>query len=198
MGGVPAADIFQVFLELIRRSVPNLRALVRGISATAGPLAALVVDFFCPEALLVAAELGVPGYVFVPTNLTMLALERCFVELHHGLPLGEYRDFPEVVDLAEGLSMRREDFPVPYRDPKRLAFPQLLEDTRRYLRADGFLVNTFDEMEPALVEAFKLAAEQGAFPPVFTPGPLVRQPSPEPDVGDQDCLEWLVLDILVI
>ncbi|XP_051230904.1 UDP-glycosyltransferase 72B1-like [Lolium perenne] len=191
MGDIPAADIFQVFLELIRRSVPNLRALVRGISATAGPLAALVVDFFFPEALLVAAELGVPGYVFVPTNLTMLALERRFMELHHGLPPGEYRDFPEVVELAEGVSMRREDFPVPYRDPNRLAFPQLLEDTRRYLRADGFLVNTFDKMEPALVEAFRLAAEQRAFPPVFTPGPLVRRSKPEPDVGDQDCLEWL-------
>ncbi|KAK1652877.1 hypothetical protein QYE76_070682 [Lolium multiflorum] len=193
MDDVPAHDIIQVLVQLVRRSVPNIRAFLRRISATAGPLAAFVPDIFCSEALLVAGELGVPGYFFLPTNLNWLALERRFVELHHGLPPGEYRDFPGDVELAEGVSLHRTELPFVFRDSNSLDFQRLLENSRRYPLADGFLVNTFDEMEPALVEAFKLAAEQGAFPPVFAAGPLIRRPNPEPDVDDRDCLclEWL-------
>uniref|UniRef100_A0ACD5WQQ9 Uncharacterized protein n=1 Tax=Avena sativa TaxID=4498 RepID=A0ACD5WQQ9_AVESA len=188
---LPADADINMYVQVARRSLPNLRTLVRSISsARARPLAALVPDFLCSEALLVAAELGVPGYVFLPTNLAYLALRRQQMEMHHGLPPGEYRDFPEVVELAGGVSMRRADLPALYRDPKRLAFPQLLEDTRRYLRADGLLVNTFYEMEPpGLVEAFKLATERGAFPPVFAVGPLVRPRSAAVDASP--CLEWL-------
>jgi hydroquinone glucosyltransferase len=179
-----------MYQQLTRRSFPNLRALLCSISSPdARPLAALVSDFLCSEVLLVAAELGVPGYIFVPTNLAWLSLRRQLLKLHQCLPPGEYRDFPEVVELAEGVSMRRVDLLVLYRDPKRLPFPQLLEDSRRYLLADGFLVNTFYEMEPALVEAFKLATEGGAFPPVFAAGPLVR---PQSDAADASpCLQWL-------
>ncbi|KAK1652875.1 hypothetical protein QYE76_070680 [Lolium multiflorum] len=188
---LPADSDIDMYVQVTRRSLPNLRTLVRSISSTgARPLAALVPDFLCSKALLVAAKLGVPGYVFVLTNLAWLALRRQLVERHHGLAPGEYRDFPEVVELGGGVSMRRADLPVLYRDPKRLAFPLLLEGGRRFIRADGFLVNTFYEMEPGLVEAFKLATEGGAFPPVFATGPLVRS---QLDVNASPCLalEWL-------
>ncbi|KAM0904814.1 hypothetical protein ACQ4PT_017801 [Festuca glaucescens] len=193
MDDVPAHDMIQVFNQLVRRSLPNLRALLRRIGATAGPLAAFVPDTFCSEALLVAGDVGVPGYFFLPSNLNWLALERRFVELHRGLPPGDYRDFPEDVVLAEGVSLHRTELPVVFRDSNSLDFQRLLVSSRRYLLADGFLVNTFEEMEPALVEAFKLTADQGAFPPVFATGPLIRRRNPEPDVDDRGCvcLEWL-------
>ncbi|XP_051182922.1 hydroquinone glucosyltransferase-like [Lolium perenne] len=196
MDDVPAHewhDIIQVFVQLVRRSLPNLRDLLRRIHATAGPLAAFVPDIFCSEALLVAGDVGVPGYFFLPSNLNWLALERRFVELHRGLPPGEYRDFPEDVEFAEGVSLHRTELPVVFRNSNSLDFQRLLVSSRRYLLADGFLVNTFDEMEPALVEAFKVAAEQGTFPPVFATGPLIRPSKQEPDVDDRHCLclEWL-------
>ncbi|XP_047083556.1 hydroquinone glucosyltransferase-like [Lolium rigidum] len=193
MDDVPAHDIIQVLVQLVRRSLPNIRAFLRRISATAGPLAAFVPDIFCSEAMLVAGDVGVPGYFFLPSNLNWLALERRFVELHRGLPPGEYRDFPEDVELAEGVSLHRTELPVVFRDSNSLDFQRLLENSRRYLLADGVLVNTFDDMEPALVQAFKVAAEQGTFPPVFATGPLIRPSKQEPDVDDRHCLciEWL-------
>uniref|UniRef100_A0ACD5WTU2 Uncharacterized protein n=1 Tax=Avena sativa TaxID=4498 RepID=A0ACD5WTU2_AVESA len=191
MDDVPADNMIQVFTQLSRRSLPNLGALLRRISATAGPLAAFVPDIFCSEAVLVAGELGVPAYFFLPSNLNWLALERCFLELHRGLPPGEYHSFPGDVELGEGVTVRHRDLPALFRDPNSPDFQQVVVNARRYLLADGFLVNTLDEMEPALVEAFKLTAEHGAFPPVFATGPLIRRPEPEPDVHDRDCLEWL-------
>jgi hydroquinone glucosyltransferase len=59
-----------LLLELIGRSIPHLRALLRNIAASkSNPLTALVPDFFCSVALPLAAELGVPGYIFFPSNL---------------------------------------------------------------------------------------------------------------------------------
>uniref|UniRef100_A0A453H9L5 Hydroquinone glucosyltransferase n=1 Tax=Aegilops tauschii subsp. strangulata TaxID=200361 RepID=A0A453H9L5_AEGTS len=161
-----------VLVELIRRSLPSLGTLLRSIGTTT-PLAALVPDLFCSAALPLAAELGVPCYVFVPSSLTMIYLMRRVVELHDDAAPGEYRDLSEPLEIPGGLSLRRADLPVPYRDCNGLAYAQLLRGGRRYRRADGLLTNTFYEMEPAMVEEFRQAAEQGTFPPAFPVGPFV-------------------------
>ncbi|XP_048553412.1 hydroquinone glucosyltransferase-like [Triticum urartu] len=178
-----------VLFELVHRSLPSLRALLRSVGA---PLAALVPDFFCSSALPLAAELGVPGYVFVPSNLTTIALMRATVELHDGVPPGEYRDLPDPLELPGGVSLRRTDLPRSFQSSGKPVYAHLMEEGRRYLRADGLLVNTFYELEPATVEEFKQAAERGALPPVFPVGPFVR-PSTTTDeaAGASACIEWL-------
>ncbi|KAF7018620.1 hypothetical protein CFC21_031891 [Triticum aestivum] len=178
-----------VLFELVHRSLPNLRAILRSVGA---PLAALVPDFFCSAALPLAAELGVPGYVFVPSNLTTIALMRATVELHDGVPPGEYRDLPELLCLPGGVSLRRTDLPRSFQSSNEPVYAHLLEEGRRYRGADGILVNTFYELEPATVEEFKQAAGRGAFPPVFPVGPFVR-PSTSSDeaAGASACIEWL-------
>ncbi|KAM0894712.1 hypothetical protein ACQ4PT_024205 [Festuca glaucescens] len=91
MDDLPAdAPPLTVLVELICRSLPSLRTLLRSIT----PLAALVPDFLCSAALPLAAELGVPGYVFVPTSLTLIYLMRRLVELHDGAAPWEYRELP--------------------------------------------------------------------------------------------------------
>lgn len=178
-----------VLVELIHRSLPSLGTLLRSIGCTT-PLAALVPDFFCSAALPIAAELGVPCYVFVPSSLTMIYLMRRIVELHDDAAPGEYRDLPEPLEIPGGLSLRRADLPIPYRNCNGLAYAQLLRGGRQYRRADGLLTNTFYEMEPAMVEEFRQAAEQGAFPPAFPVGPLVRSNSDD-EAGASNILEWL-------
>uniref|UniRef100_A0A0E0JXV1 Glycosyltransferase n=1 Tax=Oryza punctata TaxID=4537 RepID=A0A0E0JXV1_ORYPU len=168
----------------------HLRELLRSIGhGGGGGVAALVPDFFCGVALDLAVELGVPGYIFVPSNVAFLSLVRSFVELHDGAASGEYRDFPCPHRLAEDVTIRVADMPDAYMDTSNPAFGLLLEEGRRYRRADGFLVNSFAEMEPTIVEEYKKAAEQGAFPPVYPVGPCVRSSSDE--ASESACLKWL-------
>ncbi|KAI5010716.1 hypothetical protein ZWY2020_012853 [Hordeum vulgare] len=178
-----------VLFQLVHRSVPSLRALLRSVGA---PLVALVPDFFCSAALPLAAELGVPGYVFVPSNLATIALMRVTLDLHEGVPQGEYRDLPETIELPGGVLLRRTDLPRSFQSSREPVYGHLVEEGRRYLRADGFLVNTFYEMEPAIVEEFKQAAERGALAPVFPVGPFVRPSTSSDDAtGSTACIEWL-------
>jgi len=97
------ARLETVLLELIGRSVPHLRALLRDISSAA-PLAALVPDFFVAVTLPLATELGVPAYIFFPCNLTTLSLMRSAVELNDGVASGgEFRDLPDALQLPGGV-----------------------------------------------------------------------------------------------
>ncbi|KAF6999775.1 hypothetical protein CFC21_015751 [Triticum aestivum] len=205
MDDLPAnAHDGRVLVELIRRSLPNIRDLVRSInnsSTGAAPLAALVPDFLCSMALPIAAELGVPGYVFFPSNLAMVALTRHIVELHEGAAFGEYRDVAVPLELPGGVSLSGADIPDAFRgsftNPR---YSKLVELVRSYRLADGILVNTLYDMEPATAEAFEqLAAEQAAgasafaYPPVFPVGPFVRPPDPDEAAAGAStpCLEWL-------
>uniref|UniRef100_A0A0E0G460 Glycosyltransferase n=1 Tax=Oryza nivara TaxID=4536 RepID=A0A0E0G460_ORYNI len=183
------AGLERTLFEVVHRSLPNLRALLR--SAAPAPLAALVPDFFCAAALPVAAELGVPGYVFVPTSLAALSLMRRTVELHDGAAAGEQRALPDPLELPGGVSLRNAEVPRGFRDSTAPVYGQLLATGRLYRLAAGFLANTFYELEPAAVEEFKKAAERGTFPPAYPVGPFVRSSSDEP--GESACLEWLDL-----
>ncbi|KAM3371444.1 hypothetical protein ACQJBY_018704 [Aegilops geniculata] len=183
-----------VLVELTRRSLPNIRALVRSISnSSTAPLAALVPDFLCSSVLPIAAELGVPGYLFVPSNLTHVAFTRHIVELNEGAAPGEYRDLVVPLELPGGVSLCGADL------PEHQVYAQIVESGRSYCLADGLLVNTFYEMELSTAEAFKRLAvpEQGSgaffFPPVFPVGPSVRRPDNyETTAGAfSPCLEWL-------
>jgi hydroquinone glucosyltransferase len=177
-----------LMFELVRRSLPHLRALMLGPSS--GPVTALVCDFFGTSALPLAAELGVQGYVFFPNSFALISIMRHIVELHGDAAPGEYRDLPDPLPLSGGPVLRHADLPDGFRDRTDPVYAYLVEEARRYSRADGFLVNSFEELEIAMAEKFKRHAEGGAFPPVYPVGPFVR-PSSGEESDESACLEWL-------
>uniref|UniRef100_A0A0E0JXV4 Glycosyltransferase n=1 Tax=Oryza punctata TaxID=4537 RepID=A0A0E0JXV4_ORYPU len=178
------AGLERMLFEVVHRSLPHLRQLLRSMS-----IAALVPDFFCAAALSVAAEIGVPGYIFFPTSLAALSLMRRAVELHDGAAAGEYHALPDPLELPGGVSLRAAEFPEGFGDSTALVYGHLVETGRLYRGAAGFLANTFYELEPAAVEDSRKAAEKGTFPPVYPVGPFVRSSSD--DAGELACLEWL-------
>ncbi|KAJ1278728.1 hypothetical protein BS78_04G100900 [Paspalum vaginatum] len=176
-----------LMFELVRRSLPHLRALMEG---GGGAVAALVCDFFGTAALPLAAELGAQGYVFFPNSFALISIMRHIVELHGDAAPGEYRDLPDPLPLPGGPVLRHADLPDGFRDRKELVYAYVIEEAWRYGRADGFLVNSFEELETAMAETFKRDAEDGAFPPVYPVGPFVRSSSGE-ESDESACLEWL-------
>ncbi|KAF2943954.1 hypothetical protein DAI22_02g104000 [Oryza sativa Japonica Group] len=172
---------------VMRRFVPQLRALVVGIGSTT---AAIVCDFFGTPALALVAELGVPGYVFFPTSISFISVVRSVVELHDDAAVGEYRDLPDPLVLPGCAPLRHDEIPDGFQDCADPNYAYVLEEGRRYGGADGFLVNSFPEMEPGAAEAFRRDAENGAFPPVYLVGPFVR-PNSNEDPDESACLEWL-------
>ncbi|XP_062218722.1 hydroquinone glucosyltransferase-like [Phragmites australis] len=177
-----------VMFELVRRSLPHLRALMVD---SVGPTAALATDFFGTEALPLAAELGVPGYVFFPNSFALISVMRHLVEVHGDDAPGEYRDLPDPLPLPGGPLLRQADLPDGFRDRTDPVYAYLVEEARRYVRADGFLVNSFEELETAMAESFRRDAEDCAFPPVYPVGPFVRSSSGDEATKESACLEWL-------
>jgi hydroquinone glucosyltransferase len=176
-----------VMFELVRRSLPRLRDL---IVTGGGPAAALVCDFFGTSALPLAAELGVPGYVFLPNSFAMVSIMRHVAELHVDADPGEYRDIPDPLPFPGGPMLRHADIPDGFPDRTDPVYAYVVEEARRYGRADGFLINSFEELEPAMAESFRRDAEDGVFPPVYPFGPFVRSSSEE-EADESACLEWL-------
>ncbi|XP_020182253.1 hydroquinone glucosyltransferase-like [Aegilops tauschii subsp. strangulata] len=186
----PGVGFGTLMFELLRRSLPHLHALM-GSVAGPGPAAALVCDFFGTAALPLAADLGVPGYVFFPNSFTLVSVMRRLAELHDGAAPGEYRDLPDTLRLPGCVPLRHAELPDGFRDRTDPVYAYLVEEARRYARADGFLVNSFEELEPAVAEAFDRDAADGAFPPVYPVGPFVRSSSSNKEADELDCLGWL-------
>ncbi|CAL4970353.1 unnamed protein product [Urochloa decumbens] len=178
-------------IELVRRSLPHLRALMEGLRGGGSPAAALVCDFFGTAALPLAAELGVQGFVFLPNSLAMIYIMRYTAELHGGAAAGEYRDLPDQLPLPGAPALRHADLPDGFGDRTDPTYAYHVEEARRYGGANGFLVNSFEELETAMAESFKRDAEDGAFPPVFPVGPIVRSSSSGEEADESGCLEWL-------
>ncbi|XP_037483216.1 UDP-glycosyltransferase 72B1-like [Triticum dicoccoides] len=187
----PGVGFGALMFELLRRSLPHLRATLMGSAAGLGPAAALVCDFFGTAAIPLAADLGVPGYVFFPNSFTLVSVMRRLAELHDGATPGEYRDLPGTLRLPGCVPLRHAELPDGFRDRTDPVYAYLVEEARRYARADGFLVNSFEELEPAVAEAFDRDAAAGAFPPVYPVGPFVRSGSSNQEADELDCLGWL-------
>ncbi|KAI4965305.1 hypothetical protein ZWY2020_054853 [Hordeum vulgare] len=169
-----------------QRSVPALAALLEGLGKD-GSLVAFVADLFGADTLRAARDVGVPAYLFFPSNLLMLSLMLHLPRLDTELD-GEFRDQTEPIRLPGCVAVPGADILQPLQDRTSDAYRWMVHHGERYRDADGILVNTFDAIEPNAAAILR-QPEQGR-PPVYPVGPVIRQP----DDGDDDatgCIRWL-------
>ncbi|CAL4948676.1 unnamed protein product [Urochloa decumbens] len=182
-------------LTVVDRALPNLRDLLISLLASSSPpggggVAAFVPDLFGAWALQVAAELGVPGYVFRTTNLMALLTLLHVPELDRTTTC-EFRDLPEPIRLPGCVSLRGADLPDPLQDRTSPAYRFVVESAKRHLLADGFIVNTFDAMEHETIAAFETLSGKGVYPPAYAVGPFSRTCSSGGEKAEHGCLRWL-------
>ncbi|KAM0900174.1 hypothetical protein ACQ4PT_020814 [Festuca glaucescens] len=175
-------------ITVVRRTLPHLRELLRSLSDAPAGVAAFLADVFCPSALHVAAELGIPRYVVFTANLMTLASLLHLPEQDSATTC-EYRDLSEAVLLPGCVPLRVADLIEPIQDRANPAYPLMVDLGCQYLLADGFIVNTFDGMEHETISAFQELSDKGVYPPVYPVGPITRQCSDED--AKHGCLRWL-------
>lgn len=175
---------------LIRLSDPNLLRYLRDASPTA-----LVVDFLCATTIDVAAEVGVPVFLFFTSGAGALT-GALYTPALHEVYTENFRDMGSTpVHIPGVLPIPASHMPKPILDRRERSYTEFLYLTRRLTEADGLIVNTYEELEPVAAKAIRdgVCAPRGtSTPPIYCVGPLIATEE-ERDAKDHraECLEWL-------
>ncbi|PUZ54898.1 hypothetical protein GQ55_5G168700 [Panicum hallii var. hallii] len=177
-------------IDVMRAANPALREFLR---AQVPAVDAVVLDMFCTDALDVAAELGVPAYLFFPSALGDLAVMLHLPDYYPAAP-SSFKDMPEAVLHFPGVPpIRALDMPTTVQDRDSDVSKARLAQYARMLDARGILVNSFDWLESRALKALRcgLCTPGRSTPPVHCIGPLVLPGNAEGTSERHACLEWL-------
>ncbi|XP_047152438.1 hydroquinone glucosyltransferase-like [Vigna umbellata] len=184
----PNAKMETIISVTVLRSLLYLRHALLSLSAT-HRVTALLLDFFGTDAFDLARELNVSPYVFFPSTAMVLSLALNVPRLDQDV---HFRDFSKPVHLPGCLPVHRKDLGDAFEDRDDDAYKWVLHHGKRYRLAEGFLENSFRDLEPDTIDL--LLKDEPGRPPVYLVGPLVK----EDDAGSEAnmveqclCLKWL-------
>ncbi|KAG4912616.1 hypothetical protein JHK82_053205 [Glycine max] len=170
-------------MQSFRDTLASLRA-----SSTTPPLAALVVDAFANEALEIAKEFDLASYVYIVTSAMTLSLLLHLPTLHEEVAC-EYKDCVEGIRIPGCVSIQGRDLPDDFQDRSSFAYELILQRSKRFDLACGFLVNSFCEMEENVVTAFHEDGKVNV--PIYLVGPVIQTGPSSESNGNSECLSWL-------
>ncbi|KAL6840675.1 hypothetical protein ACP4OV_029539 [Aristida adscensionis] len=178
---LPAADpptdhtgIEEYISRYVQRYAPHVRAAVAGLAC---PVAAVVVDIFCTALFDAAHELAVPAYVYMISSAAMCALMLRSPALDE--EAGDSVEFEEAaeggVDVPGLPPVPASCLPMGLENRKISTYQWFLYNGRRYMEANGIIVNTVAELEPGVLEAIAAGrcTRWTRAPPVYTIKPLL-------------------------
>ena len=181
----PSAPVRVRAEHAVASSIPRVREVARSLAAAA-PLAALVVDMIGTPARQVAAELGVPSYVFFTSPWMTLSLFLHLPELDASRSGEHLLDATEPICLPGYAPIHAHELPRSMlADRSSESYTGLLAMAKEFRGVDGILVNTFRDLEPAVGDGL-----EGLEVPVHPVGPLVWARPARVD-RDHECLRWL-------
>ncbi|KAI6681211.1 hypothetical protein NL676_035092 [Syzygium grande] len=184
-------------LELLCLNSPNVHRALVSISETCR-VRALVIDFFCANALPVARGLGIPCYYFFSSAAGGLAIFLHLPVLHR-TTTKSFKDLDTVLRFPGLPPLLPSDIPELVQDRNDRAYELLLESATNMLMASGIIGNTSEKLEEEAVKAIKdgKCVPDGPTPPLYCIGPLVasgdggKAGSGGPGNETPECLTWL-------
>lgn len=185
----PDPDPFMQMLDVLRLTVPSLLAFIRSLP----PVAALVLDLFCVEALDAAAETGVPAYLYYTSCAGDLA---AFLHLPHYFATteGNFKDIGKGLLHFPGVPpIPVSDMPHTVLDRATRACAARIRHYGRVPEARGVLINTFEWLEARAVRALREGAcvPDRRTPQVYCIGPLIVNGEAAAKGERHACLSWL-------
>ncbi|KAF0899737.1 hypothetical protein E2562_024065 [Oryza meyeriana var. granulata] len=178
--------------EFVSRFVHLHAAHVRAaISGLACPVAGLVIDFFCTALLDVSRDLTVPAYVYFPSNAACLALFLRLPELEEEVTV-EFEEMEGEVDIPGLPPLPPSSLPLPVMDKKNPNYTWFVYHGRRFMEANGIIVNTVAEIEQSVLAAIADGrVTRGVRAPTIYPvGPVISF-TPPSDQTPHECIRWL-------
>ncbi|TKW16108.1 hypothetical protein SEVIR_5G277700v4 [Setaria viridis] len=161
-----------------------LAEIIRRQADAGRPVTCVVANAFAPWALRTAGAVGVPGAMLWTQSCTVLSLYYHYFHSLAAFPSGDAGpDAP--VDVPGLPALTARDLPALIHAPEELVWRQAMLSDIASLRetASWVLVNTFDELEHAAIQALR------AHLPVLPVGPLFET---EDGGGGHDvCTAWL-------
>ncbi|KAL6840664.1 hypothetical protein ACP4OV_029528 [Aristida adscensionis] len=163
---------------------PHVRAAALELRATA-----IVVDFFATTVLDVARELAVPAYVYFTSTAGLLALTLRLPALDEAVA-EDFETFEGTVDVPGLPPVPAASIPGFLGRKKSPNFTWFVYHGRRFMDADGIIVNTVAELEPELLAAIAegRCVPGCQAPPLYPIGPVL-------DLGfkasGEQCVRWL-------
>ncbi|KAG5552128.1 hypothetical protein RHGRI_010280 [Rhododendron griersonianum] len=160
------------------------------ISTDSSQLAGFVVDMFCTPMMDVAAEFGLPTYVFFTSSCAFLGF------MLHLDTLNRNQDVTELKDSDAELEVPVFVNPVPAK-----VLPSVVLDkeggstffvsvAKRLRETKGIMVNTFEELESYAV---KRLAGDDKVPPIYPVGPVLHHVTDEKEGNEEviQIMRWL-------
>ncbi|GAU22194.1 hypothetical protein TSUD_252220 [Trifolium subterraneum] len=183
-----------VFDALIEAQKPNVREAVSDLitGEQHGPLAAFVVDMFCTTMIDIAKEFSVPTLLFFTSGVACLGLN-----LHiHTLCERDNVDPTQLLQQTELAIPTFANLIPSYSFPSSVLSKEweslFMKYNGGFKKADGIIVNSFEELETHAVHSFSSHPELADLPIIYPLGPILT-PKPETKgvVESDDIIKWL-------
>ena len=172
------------YMELYK---PHVEAAARELGA-----AALVVDFFATTVLDVARELAVPTYVYFTSTAALLALMLRLPALDKTVAV-DFETFEGTVDVPGLPPVPAGNLPGFLGRKDSPNFTWFVYHGRRFMDADGIIVNTVTQLEPGLLAAIAegRCVPGRPAPPLYPIGPVLNLGVENAASDDEACVRWL-------
>ncbi|KAL3725858.1 hypothetical protein ACJRO7_030834 [Eucalyptus globulus] len=183
----PDAAVVTRLVVMMREARPAFRSALEAMEARPD---VLIVDMFGAEYLCIGDELGIPKYVFVPSNAWFLALLIYSPALDKEVK-GEYVDRTEPLEIPGCKPLRPEDVVDSMMDRSDQQYHEYVQWAGGIPTGDGILLNVWEDLQAETLTALRNEEFLGRVVngPVYTAGPLTRPVRPA-SLG-KELLEWL-------
>ncbi|XP_012568378.1 UDP-glucose flavonoid 3-O-glucosyltransferase 6 [Cicer arietinum] len=189
----PSSDLPSSITALLESQKSNVRQVVTNLTTGEqnGNLAAFVVDMFCTTMIDIAREFSVPAFVFFTSGVAFLGLT-----LHrHTLRERDNINSTQLQQMNE-LTIPTFSNSVPLKSVPSIEVLKELEwfsisFAKGLKKANGIIVNSFEELEPYAVRSFLNDIDLAAIP-IYPVGPILNPDSKTKATADfDDVIKWL-------
>ncbi|XP_062076680.1 UDP-glycosyltransferase 71A15-like [Humulus lupulus] len=180
------------FLENLK---PHVRNAVQNLtdSFSSEPdsptLAGFVIDMICTAMIDVAEEFRVPSYMFFTSGAGFLRLISHLETLStdQNKDITEYKVEPDAELVVPGFVNPVPAKVIPDVLLNKVSCPLILSHHRNMRKTKGFLVNTFVELESAMIDSL---TKDNLIPPIYPVGPIIN-PNSNQGQKETNIVTWL-------